>query len=107
MVTLALLPLQWLALPLMIVLGVGWIIALTTLNGVAQAVLPDWVRGRGLSVYLMVSNGAMAAGSLFWGLMASRTGLVMALLLFQHWGRFCPGFPAHLILQNLRIRSQG
>ncbi len=81
MVTLALLPLQWLALPLMIVLGVSWIIALTTLNGVAQAVLPDWVRGRGLSVYLMVFNGAMAAGSLFWGLMASRTGLVMALLL--------------------------
>jgi len=81
MVVLALLPIQWLALPLMVLLGVSWIIALTTLNGVAQAVLPDWVRGRGLSVYLMVFNGAMAAGSLFWGLVASQTGLVTTLLL--------------------------
>ncbi len=48
----------------MLVLGTGWIIALTTLNGVAQAVLPDWVRGRGLAVYLMVFNGTLAGGSL-------------------------------------------
>ncbi|WP_437614943.1 MFS transporter [Erwinia sp. V71] len=79
--TLSALVMVVLALPLMIVLGVSWIIALTTLNSVAQAVLPDWVRGRGLSVYLMVFNGAMAAGSLFWGIVASHTGLVMALLL--------------------------
>ncbi|MBP2169351.1 MFS family permease [Erwinia toletana] len=80
MVLLALTPPQWLALPLMVVLGVGWIIALTTLNGVAQAVLPDWVRGRGLAVYLMVFNGAMASGSLFWGLVARQSGLVATLL---------------------------
>ncbi|MFS2224144.1 MFS transporter [Pantoea sp. B65] len=81
MMLLALIPQQWLALPLMVVLGVGWIIALTTLNGVAQAVLPDWVRGRGLSVYLMVFNGAMAGGSLFWGLVAGQIGVVTTLLL--------------------------
>ena len=66
MVALALSPPQWLALLLMLVLGTGWIIALTTLNGVAQAVLPDW-RGRGLAVYLMVFNGTLAGGSLAWG----------------------------------------
>ena len=27
--------------------GCGWIVALTTLNGVAQSILPNWVRGRG------------------------------------------------------------
>ncbi|MCU5772598.1 MFS transporter [Erwiniaceae bacterium BAC15a-03b] len=81
MVLLALTPPQWLALPLMVVLGVGWIIALTTLNGVAQAVLPDWVRGRGLAVWLMVFNGAMAGGSLFWGLVARQSGLVTTLLI--------------------------
>jgi predicted MFS family arabinose efflux permease len=53
-------PPQWLAVLLLLLLGVGWIIALTTLNGVAQAVLPNWVRGRGLAVYLTVFNGAMA-----------------------------------------------
>jgi hypothetical protein len=59
----------------MLVLGMGWIIALTTLNGVAQSVLPNWVRGRGLAIYLMVFNGAMAAGSLAWGLIAQEAGI--------------------------------
>lgn len=77
---LSLTPPQWLALPLMLVLGAGWIIALTTLNGVAQAVLPNWVRGRGLAIYLMVFNGAMAAGSLGWGLVAQRLGVAQTLL---------------------------
>jgi len=73
-------PPQWLAVLLLLFLGVGWIIALTTLNGVAQAILPNWVRGRGLAVYLTVFNGAMAAGSLGWGLVAQQVGVPMALL---------------------------
>lgn len=81
MLGLALTPPQWLALMLMLVLGSGWIIALTTLNGVAQAVLPDWVRGRGLAVYLMVFNGALAGGSLLWGLVAQQAGVVATLVI--------------------------
>jgi MFS family permease len=81
MAALCLAPPQWLSVVLMLVLGLGWIIALTTLNGVAQAVLPNWVRGRGLAVYLMVFNGAMAAGSLGWGLVAGQLGLPTTLLL--------------------------
>jgi hypothetical protein len=80
MAALSLAPPQWVAVLLMLVLGLGWIIALTTLNGVAQAVLPNWVRGRGLAIYLMVFNGAMAAGSLAWGLVAQEIGVPMALL---------------------------
>ena len=45
-----------------------------TLNSVAQSILPNWVRGRGLAVYLTVFNGAMAAGSLGWGLVAQQIG---------------------------------
>jgi MFS family permease len=81
MAALAVAPPQWLAVALMLVLGVGWIVALTTLNGVAQAVLPNWVRGRGLAIYLMVFNGAMAAGSLSWGLVAQGVGVPLTLLL--------------------------
>ncbi|MDO9002416.1 MAG: MFS transporter [Aquabacterium sp.] len=81
MACLATAPPQWLAVVLMAVLGVGWIIALTTLNGVAQSVLPNWVRGRGLAVYLTVFNGAMAAGSFGWGLIAQETGVPITLLL--------------------------
>ena len=39
------------ALPLLMVLGAAWILALTTLGGAAQAILPNWVRGRALAVY--------------------------------------------------------
>jgi len=80
MAVLALAPPQWLAVLVMLVLGMGWIIALTTLNGVAQAVLPNWVRGRGLAIYLMVFNGAMAGGSLSWGLIAQEIGIPATLL---------------------------
>lgn len=80
MVSLSLVPPQWVAVVLMLVLGAGWIIALTTFNGVAQAVLPNWVRGRGLAIYLMVFNGAMAGGSLGWGLFAQEVGIPVALL---------------------------
>jgi predicted MFS family arabinose efflux permease len=55
-------------------LGGAWITALTTLNGAAQAVLPNWVRGRGLAVYLTVFNGAMTAGSLGWGAIGEAAG---------------------------------
>lgn len=81
MAVLSFAPPQWLAVLLMMVLGIGWIIALTTLNGVAQAVLPNWVRGRGLAIYLMVFNGAMAGGSLSWGLVAQEAGIPATLLI--------------------------
>lgn len=61
------------------VLGGAWITALTTLNGAAQAILPNWVRGRGLAVYLTVFNGAMAAGSIAWGTIAQAIGIPLAL----------------------------
>jgi len=73
-------PPKWLAVLLLLLLGVGWIIALTTLNGVAQSILPNWVRARGLAVYLTVFNGAMAAGSLGWGLVAHQIGVPATLV---------------------------
>ena len=80
MATLAASPPQAVALLLMGVLGAGWIVALTTLNGVAQAILPNWVRGRALAVYLTVFNGAMTFGSLVWGGVAQAIGVPQALL---------------------------
>ncbi|MBI3345627.1 MAG: MFS transporter [Burkholderiales bacterium] len=68
-----------LALALMGLLGVAWIAALTTLGGVAQAIFPSWVRGRGLAVYLTVFNGALTLGSLAWGGVAEALGMTTAL----------------------------
>ena len=59
--------------------GIGWIIALTTFGATVQAVLPDWVRGRGLSVHLTMFYGSMTLGSLLWGQLASATSLSFAL----------------------------
>lgn len=73
-------PPQWAAVGLLLLLGMGWIAALTTFNSVAQAILPNWVRGRGLAVYLTVFNGAMAAGSFGWGLVAREVGVPSTLV---------------------------
>ncbi|HEY2622361.1 MFS transporter [Dyella sp. Tek66A03] len=81
MALIALVPHRWLALPALLVLGGAWIAALTSLSGVTQAILPNWVRGRGLAIYLTVFSGAMAAGSFGWGLVADGLGLANALLL--------------------------
>ncbi|MDQ0509830.1 MFS transporter [Ancylobacter amanitiformis] len=77
---LALGPPKWAALVILLAMGGAWIVALTTLNATAQAILPNWVRGRALAVYLTVFNGAMAGGSLGWGFMAQAIGLPGALL---------------------------
>lgn len=73
-------PPQWAALVALLALGAAWISALTTLNGVAQSILPNWVRGRSLAVYLTVFNGAMTAGSLAWGAIATAIGVPLTLV---------------------------
>jgi MFS family permease len=60
--------------------GLGWITVLTSLNVSAQTALPNWVRARGLAISLMVFFGCMAAGSAFWGQVASATSIAVALL---------------------------
>ena len=81
MAALAFGPPQAAGVAILLLLGLAWIIALTTLNGVAQAILPNWVRGRALAVYLTVFNGAMTAGSLGWGAVAEATGIRAALII--------------------------
>jgi predicted MFS family arabinose efflux permease/quinol monooxygenase YgiN len=58
--------------------GMSWIIALSTLNVSAQVALPEWVRARGLAMFLTVFAGTMALGSLVWGEVASLWGLPMS-----------------------------
>ncbi|MGV9801005.1 MFS transporter [Mycobacterium sp. NPDC003449] len=64
----------------LVVGGVAWLLALSTLNASMQLSLPAWVRARGLSAYLLVFMGGQAIGSLIWGLVAGATGTVTALL---------------------------
>ena len=59
--------------------GLAWIAVLTLLNASAQSVLPNWVRGRGLALYLTVFFGAMTLGSFLWGRVASIESIPVAL----------------------------
>ena len=61
------------------VAGAAWLAALTVANVAAQALLPDWMRGRGMAIYLAIFAGAMTAGSLAWGWVADHTSVRLAL----------------------------
>lgn len=66
------------ALVASIVAGISWIATLASLNVSAQYALPEWVRGRGLAIYVTTLFGAMALGSVVWGEVASTLGLPIA-----------------------------
>jgi MFS family permease len=61
--------------------GASWIAAVSSLNVSAQVSLPEWVRGRGLAMYVTVMFGALTLGSAIWGQLAAVAGLPAALFL--------------------------
>jgi MFS family permease len=61
--------------------GVCWIAVLSNLNISAQLALPEWVRGRGLAIYVTVFFAALTAGSLVWGEVARLGGVPVAFFL--------------------------
>ena len=65
---------------LMIAAGASWIVFISLLNGLVQQLAPDWVRSRVLAVFLLTFQGALAAGSAVWGVVAERVGVSQALI---------------------------
>jgi MFS family permease len=61
-----------------LIAGASWTIALSVLYVSAQAALPDWVRGRGLAIFLTAIFGATTIGSAVWGQLAGMEGLAIA-----------------------------
>ena len=62
-----------------LVAGATWIAAVSSLNVSAQVALPEWVRGRGLAMYVTVMFGALTIGSAVWGELAAIAGLPASL----------------------------
>lgn len=81
LLTAALVEVEAIVVPACFVFGAGWITVLSTLNVSAQIALPDWVKARGLAVYLTVFYGSLAAGSAIWGQVASLTSVPAALII--------------------------
>jgi len=61
-----------------LIAGMSWIPVLASLNVSAQVALPDWVRGRGLAMFVMVFFGTLSVGSALWGEVAALTTLPTA-----------------------------
>ena len=61
--------------------GVAWILALSTLNSQYQSTLPGWAKARGMSYYLVIFQGGGALGAAAFGLIAQHAGLTEALVI--------------------------
>ena len=69
----------WLALVACLIAGAMWTLTISTLYVSAQVALPDWVRGRGLAIFLTVIFGATTFASALWGQIAALRGVDVAL----------------------------
>jgi MFS family permease len=65
---------EWLLLALFLA-GIAWIGILACLNVAAQTMSPSSLRARALSLYILILQGGMAAGSAAWGAVATRVGV--------------------------------
>jgi len=68
------------AVVLLAAAGAAWLWLLGTLNATIQLALPEWVRARGLSYYLVVVSVGQAGGGILWGAMAYQLNLRVTLL---------------------------
>lgn len=71
----------WLIFTALLAAGGAWLALLSSLNVAVQTLVPSWVRGRALSVYMLCIFGGLAGGSALWGAVAERTGVPRALAL--------------------------
>ena len=69
----------WVALPIMLMTGMGMMVQMAATNTVLQSIVEENKRGRVMSLFLMSFAGAAPFGSLFGGFMANRIGAAMTL----------------------------
>lgn len=81
LLTFSLIHVTFLAVIASFVAGASWITVLSSFMISAQTALPNWVRARGLALYLTAFSGSMALGSLGWGQVATYTSVSTALLI--------------------------
>jgi len=64
----------------MLASGAAWIVFFSIGNVLAQTLAPDWVRARVLAIFMLLTQGGLAAGSALWGIVAARAGVETTLL---------------------------
>ena len=64
----------------MLVSGGAWIAFISLANALVQTMTPDWVRARVLAIFMLITQGGLAAGSALWGALATRASIDTALV---------------------------
>ena len=64
----------------MFVIGAGWIVFFSLANAQVQTLTPDWIRARIIAVFMLLTEGGLAIGSLVWGAIGSRVSVHAALV---------------------------
>jgi MFS family permease len=72
---------HWVVVLLLFLAGGSWMIVGNTNLSTIQTTIPSWVRARVMAVYLLTFQGAMAAGGVVWGAVATARGTRTALCL--------------------------
>jgi len=73
-------PSVYLAVPTMVLAGMAWLCAANSLSLLAQMLLPNWVRARGMSMFQMAIMGGSALGAAVWGQVATMSSLNSSLV---------------------------
>src|SRR4029077_14769288 len=64
----------------MLISGGAWLTVISLTNALVQIMAPDWGRARLLAVFMLITQGGLAAGSALWGTLASRASIDTALI---------------------------
>lgn len=67
----------------MMACGLFWLLTLATLNTTAQLLVPDWIKGRAMSLYNLAFAGITPLGSILAGVMADHAGTRTTLVGFS------------------------
>jgi MFS family permease len=59
----------------MVISGGAWITFISLTNALVQTLAPDWVRARVLAIFMLITQGGLAAGSVVWGAVGSRVSV--------------------------------
>jgi MFS family permease len=65
----------------MFVSGAFWVLTLTNLNATAQLMVPEWIRGRAMSLYSLSFLGILPIGAIMSGILADAVGTGTAIVI--------------------------
>jgi MFS family permease len=66
----------------MLLVGISWLLTLSTFNATAQLMAPEWIRGRAMSLYTLAFAGILPVGSILSGMVADQVGTGTSLIIF-------------------------